>query len=147
VLADCDAQECKYELVVSLLHLLDERDKAMWQNDSARVLDVTHDLMQIFPPNADATAQTPLYVHLYMRWRFPKTGEAHDFEAHVYANNAGHGLDVVYRRLFCVFLGFSGSSSDEDALFDAFLPYHHARYTALLSYAYALLPDAAHCYV
>jgi hypothetical protein len=121
-------QECKYEVVVSLLTLLEERDKAACQNDHARVGEVVHDLVEIFPPDIDPTAQDSLYVHLYLCWRLPHTQEALDFETHVYATNAVAGIDIVYCWLFAVFIAFHGSSHDEGVLFDVFLCYHYTRY-------------------
>jgi hypothetical protein len=132
-------QECKHEVVVSLLTLLNERDKATWCNDQVCVAEVVHDLIKIFPPHIDPTAQDSLYVHLYVRWRLPQACDALNFEMHVYAANAVVGIDIVYWRLFSVFIGFHGSLRDEGVLFSVFLHYHYARYIEHVPCSYVLL--------
>lgn len=67
-----------------------------------------------------------LYVHLYVRWRWRNTNKACDFETHVYTDNEREGIETVYRRLWCVFMGFGGSSRDEPALFNLFIPIFRA---------------------
>jgi hypothetical protein len=55
----------------------------------------------------------------------------HDFETHLYTNNKRLRVDVLYQRLFCVFINYIGLSTQEEELFNIFKAYHHASYTLL----------------
>jgi hypothetical protein len=112
---------------VSLITLLEEHNYALQHGDNAQAVNMMQDIAQLFPPNLSMTSGTLFYVHLYMQWRMPHAHTAHNFEMHVYAENQVHGINIVYRCLFSMFIGFMGRSTDKCTLYNAFLPYHYAR--------------------
>jgi hypothetical protein len=69
---------------------------------------------------------TNFYLHHYHHWTY--NSKAHDFKTHIYTNNVREGVDVLYRRLFCVFINYDGLSTDKEELFAIFTTYHNALY-------------------
>ncbi len=54
----------------------------------------------------------------------------HDFKMHIYTDDKRHGIDVLYRRLFCVFINYVGLSTHEEELFNIFKAYHYTLYVS-----------------
>jgi hypothetical protein len=100
-----------------LITLLEEHNYALQHGDNVWVVNMMQDIVQLFPPNSSVMSGTPFYVHLYMRWRMPHMHTARNFETHMYAENQVHGINIMYRCLFSMFIGFTGRSTDKCALY------------------------------